>query len=145
MISLTNTLMEDYTYISKLDSAVDTDDEDFEHNWELYLDGKGSPPTKNGEKPTIFTLQHLTSTRHLKILQSEKDKHGAIGMCLAACAMALKDADNLRDDRGRRFKLERELVDDVWCLKQEHLDQLGAPLACELGARAISRLDVQKK
>jgi hypothetical protein len=141
----TNTLVEDYQYISKSDDAVDADAADFDEKWRLYQEGKGDPPLKAGKEPTVFTMQHLRSVRDKKLLHSESGKHGAGGALITACLLSLKSADNLRDESGKLVKLEQELNDGVWCCAQESVDLLGLDLVLELGGVALSRMNASPK
>jgi hypothetical protein len=56
---MTNTLVKPYEVISQFDPAVDRDAPEFEHKWEMYLDGKDEPPLKPGAKAAVFRLRHL--------------------------------------------------------------------------------------
>jgi hypothetical protein len=137
----TNTLVEDYQYISKTDDAVDRDASDFDELWRLYQEGKGDAPLKPNKEPTVFTMQHLRSVEEKKLLHSESTKHGAGGALIMACLLSLKSADNLRDERGKLIKIARELQDGHWCCSEESVDLLGLDLVLELGGVALNRMN----
>lgn len=74
----TNTLVEDYDYVTRFDPAVDAGREDFAAAWEQYLDGAGECPIKPGGKPTIFRLRHLRKVDRA-LLQSMARDYGGNG------------------------------------------------------------------
>jgi hypothetical protein len=59
MIKSQSNLVGEYTYICRLDDALDAEAEDFDLRWQQYLDGAADAPIKPGAKPTIFRLRHL--------------------------------------------------------------------------------------
>jgi hypothetical protein len=62
-IKLQSTLVEEFSYISLHDEALDTegDADEFAEAWKKYRDGAiPMPPLKDGKEPTIFTLRPLT-------------------------------------------------------------------------------------
>jgi hypothetical protein len=137
-----NTLVQDYEYISRFDEAVDSGREDFEHAWKLYLDGAGDCPLKAGVEPTRFKLRHITSSERVYLL--ELHSNGEHGLMVAAAAMALVGAKNLSDGEGKPAQVARE-VTEVGPLKIAHatkasVDLLPPDVILELGSVVLDRM-----
>ena len=138
MIKKTNTLVADYHFISRQDSAVNTDGEDFEQKWQQYLDGMEEPPLRVGEQPTIFILKHLSST-DLDLVREVGMQTSAHAAMLLACAIGLKGAKNWLDGKDHTFRRDvvNDLVTPVEVVVKDELDKLDGEVRIEIGQRVL--------
>ena len=136
MLKKTNRLVGNFEYICRHDSAVDDTVEDFEHKWQLYLDGQGPPPLKSGEQPTTLLLKHLSSVELERVF--EYATQGGAACAMAACAVGLVGAKNL-DGKDRTFERER---DDqgfykIEVVKKDELDAFDIAALVDIGGRIV--------
>ena len=132
MIRSTNTLVENYTYVSKLDEAVDTDCDEFKHKWELYLDGKADPPLRPGGKPTVWHLQHLSLRKRAKLNGMAPTEFAVL-----ATAMALVKAEGWVDMAGKPIEVEHQYEDGVRVTSEKTLEVMGDALCGDIAMRVI--------
>lgn len=116
---VSNTLVENYQYISKYDEAVDKDDTDFDDKWERYLDGQAEPPLRGSGQPTVWHFRHLTPRQRAKVM-SMPHQEGAF----AALAMSLTKVDNFTDEKGRAIKVEHVFEDGIRVASEKTLQQI---------------------
>lgn len=136
-----NTLVDDFEYVSRADDAVDTSAEDFEHKWKLYRDGAAEPPLKAGAKPTRFKLRHLTSTERLRLL--EMSQGGEHGLYVAAVAFALVGIKDMDAPAGKESEF-KQTWEDAGPVRLRHatketLDAIPVEVLLELGALVMER------
>lgn len=137
----TNTLVQDFEYVSQFDEAVDKSAEDFEHKWKIYRDGMGEPPLVAGSSPTRFKLRHVTSVERIYLLEiAQGDEHG---LYIAAAAMSLVGAKGAADEAGKPYEVKFE-TSTAGPLKIRHatkasLDALPVEVLLELGSLAMER------
>jgi hypothetical protein len=98
LLSATNTLVEDYEFVSQFDPAVDRTAEDFELKWKQHLDGIAEVPLKPNAKPAKFRLRHLDDVdrKILRKMLSAGDGDVTQELLDAAAALAIigfTDAD----------------------------------------------------
>jgi hypothetical protein len=141
---VTNSLVEPYQYISRHDEAVAKDDDDFEHKWELYLDGKAPPPIRAGGKPTIWHFRPLSPRQRMRVI----DRGGIEGAALSL-SLSLIRVENLEDDKGRAIKLEYTHEDGMRVVSEESMAVIhragGDELLLDLVQRVQRSLDIGPK
>lgn len=186
MIRISNTLVADYEFISQSDDAVDrpppVPDEapdpedkaavrayeaakkaalDFARAWDLYLDGKGDPPLRQGADPTVFVLRHFgpkertalmplasRSQVRLELARAADDRVQMVeamaewnAVCVAAFQMALESVRGMGGaDGGPPLELEHTTMDGARILTERCLRKFPTELAIEVGGRAIRSL-----
>lgn len=138
----TNTIQEPYEYISIEDAAVDSASKGFAEKWRLYRDGKGEAPLKEGKKPAVYTLRHLSAIARTRLAALAKED--AAEASLLAVGIALL---GVRMPDGEEVELRREQrkvgLYPVSVVAEEEFERL-APLApdvirllLELGGRVL--------
>ncbi len=165
------TLVEDYSYISRQDDAVDspaeptaTDSqeaieqkvkaaEDFEHRWERYTDGMAEPPLRPGVKPTVFHMRHMGNPARAKLApylhRSSEDISHFWEAAIAAFALSVRKVENCAGLDGRPVKLVTEMDDQgihpVEMLTRESMEHFDMSVLIEVGGFAIKRLNPSPK
>lgn len=146
LIAKSNSNAEPYQYISRQDPAVDTDDPDFDAKWQVYLDGKGEPPLRPGQKPTVFVLRPLrTYARNAlaKVCSDSRkgDMYSDAAPFVAACALSLMGIENFRDGAGNQINVvsEYDEKERVHVLSEKSLDAIGQDVAIEIGIEVMRR------
>lgn len=137
MIKLQATLNDDYSYISPLDDALDTDAEDFEDQWKRYEDGQGEPPLKQGCKPTIWTLSPIVDATLRAKLTDVVSADGSRTAAVAWAAHALKSVSGLTDADGKPYRLRFTVdADGYRSVAREQLNEIGLPVLLDMGLHA---------
>ena len=135
-----HSLIRSVKHVWSMDPALDRSDlESFSAAWESFLkDGDlAKLPIKEGETPTVFTLEPLTRSEFVKIYGG-----GDIERVIEAVAYGLQSVENLMVN-GEKFQIERIESGGSKRVKGSCLDAFFDPvLFAELGTRIveISRL-----
>lgn len=135
MIRASHSLTGPYTYVSKLDEAIDKDAPDFELKWEQYLDGQGDPPLRAGATPTVFTLKHLSMRQRAKLSAFTPAESVVV-----AAAMAIDKAKDWQDATGKPLKVSHQMEDDDRVASETTLELLGAELVGDIAMRVFRSL-----
>lgn len=130
MIRSQTALAGEYTYVSRLDDALDRDAPDFSQAWDQYLDGVRDAPIKAGGTPTVFHLRHLKAREMNQLVRD-----GANGFDLCRAAMVGMSGAPIE---GYRFKLVAD--GDA---KVANIDEAPGelwPVFVEVGGRVLARM-----
>ena len=134
MIKLLNpSLMGEFTHILSTDPALDTEAEGFVDAYKRFQETGEPPPIKNGMKPTVFTLEHVTDAEKLAEIHGKLERYGTQAYAIELGCYALKGVSGLKDNAGQDFALKFELVDGFRKVCKDHRDAMGPELLKELG------------
>ena len=143
MIRSSHTLVGDYEFISKYDDAVDTEAADFEHRWQLYVDGADKPPLKPDAEPTYIKLRHLKDSERIAAFELGERDGGAL---LLVARMALLGVRGFEID-GKpyepKFGTIRYAGDKYRAVTRESLDELPGQIQLEIGTVALARSNLR--
>ena len=134
MIKSQSALTGEYTYISRLDDALDTEAPDFDARWQQYLDGAADAPLKAGSSPTVFSLRHLKAGEFNQLV-----RENANGFDLAKAAIVGSSGSPLPD--GFVIKVGKNG-------DGSNIDKAPSPLwpvFTEIGGRVIARMSPSPK
>lgn len=111
MIFQSATTTEPYHYVYALDPALDHEAKDFLEEYQAALDNADYSrlPVKDGKKPAIWKLRHLSGLgrkRVVDMLQSQSEQRREHAFELAA-RIALVGVEGAYDDRGRELRITR--------------------------------------
>jgi len=131
-------LMGSFTHILSTDPALDKDAEGFKEGYEQFLETGAQPPVKNGEMPTIFTLEPLKDAELDAATRGHLSKGGTAWAVETAC-YCLTKIENLKDAEGKDFALEFEMVNGFRKVCKEHRNMMGREVLAELGTIVIGK------
>lgn len=140
-IKLASTLVEEFSYISLHDEAIDSsgDPDEFAEEWKKYREGtRELPPLKDGVEPTVWTLKPITSARLAAMLDGVRAEHGQAAWAIATAAAGIKGVSGLKKDDGTPFKLQYTRVDGYHLVVNEQLDMIGPAILNELGMAILA-------
>lgn len=136
------TLAGTYDYISQMDSAVDRDVENFKELWGLYEYGKGQPPLKPGQQPTVFKLRHLTHSdeRYLAPFIDDAKRAACLPEAMhRVCRVVIVSVENFRDSEGGLVAFVAEETDGRKMCAEKCVDRLPQEVIYEIAAVALNR------
>lgn len=129
MIRPQSPLVDEYTYVSLFDDALDREAPDFAQRWQEYLDGTAEPPIKAGGTPTVFHLRHLRAKEMNELMRA-----GANGYDLARRAITGISGQQVD---GYKFALVKE--GDHKVANLDAAPDLLWPVFTEVGGRVLAR------
>lgn len=148
MIELrTNTLVENYEYVTIHDPAVDRDRDDFEEAWAHYLDGAADCPLRAGGKPTIFQLRHLRKAdRALLQAMSRRYSGGESGLTDGSILWAFRlGVAGIDHDSSTPVNLTFETTQESRHLSEASLEMFQDDVIIDVALRIIGKLNVSPK
>lgn len=96
-----------YTHVYSCDPSIDTESNKFDHEQFLRTGDEKFLPLKNGGKPVMFELKHLSGREKLALntIFSVYEKEEASLMFYDIVALALKDMKEARLDTGEEVEV----------------------------------------
>jgi hypothetical protein len=141
-IQLTATLVDEFSFISSMDEAVDRDADDFEEKYVRYREGTvPMPPLKEGVEPTVFKLKPIACKRMLAKIRGIQVDSGNEAALIAAAIGGVKGWTPIADPErpGKHLKCTPVRDDDGFeCLPDNIVDKFPYALLLELGGVIIS-------
>lgn len=110
-------ILGEYQFIVRIDPALDSSHEDFEHLYERYLEegDQSILPLRPGQRPTVFKMRHLTGRSLEKVrymIQQAQRVAGWEGdtvitteLCYAVCQMALRGWEGIKGPDGGEYPI----------------------------------------
>jgi hypothetical protein len=133
-IKLQATLVEDFSYISLHDDAIDGDADDFAEEFRKYREGtRPMPPLKEGAEPTVWTLKPIASAKLRAALDGVRAEHGQAAWALATAAAGIKGVEGVKGEDGKPLKLQFARQDGFHVLADASLDLIGVAILHEIG------------
>jgi hypothetical protein len=131
--------MEDFTHILSSDPALDAEAEGFADAFKRFMETGSQPPVKNGEEPTVFTLEQIKDAEKLADMKGKLERSGTEAWAVEVACYSLKSIANLRDQDGKPFELRFEMVNGFRKVCKEHRDMMGTDVLKELGTVVLGR------